>query len=203
MKIINESKKYYEEYILKEASNANIYKRLSDPEQTVAIISPYRGEYSEKENKKRLVQLKADVRDLGYGFNQLISRWVEDGEAFDEQSLFIPQISYKEAYSLSKKYGQSSFIFKDKDGLREICTTPFENYKEGDVVRTYKTNKDELFNFEDAKAVFSKRVGGPGSQLLKGSNRQPFQFKTVDEVWEVHQPRPSYHQKNYWYERIL
>ena len=202
MKILKENY-WYNNYILNEASNANIYKRLSDPEQTVAIISPYRGEYSEKENKQRLTKLKSDVRQLGYGFNQLLSRWVEDGEAFDEQSLFIPNITYKQAYALSKAYEQSSFIFKDKDGLREICTTPFENYSEGDVVRTYKTGKNELFNFEDAKAVFSRRVGGPGSQLVKGSNNQPFQFKTVDEVWEVRQPRPSYMQTKYTYNRIL
>lgn len=202
MKVLKE-KYWYDKYMLNEASNANIYKRLSDPEQTVAIISPYRGEYSEKENRQRLTKLKSDVRNLGLGFNQLISRWVEDGEAFDEQSLFIPNITYKQAYALSKAYEQSSFIFKDKDGLREICTTPFENYSEGDVVRTYKTGRNELFNFEDAKAVFSRRVGGPGSQLVKGSNKQPFQFKTVDEVWEVKQPRPSYMQTKYTYNRIL
>ena len=106
MKILKENY-WYNNYILNEASNANIYKRLSDPEQTVAIISPYRGEYSEKENKQRLTKLKSDVRQLGYGFNQLLSRWVEDGEAFDEQSLFIPNITYKQAYALSKAYEQS------------------------------------------------------------------------------------------------
>ena len=203
MRVLTESEKCFNDYLLKEASNANIYKRLSDPEQTVAIISPYRGEYSEKENRQRLTKLKSDVRDLGLGFNQLISRWVENGEAFDEQSLFIPNISYKDAYKLSKAYEQSSFIFKDKDGLREICTTPFENYSEGDIVRTYKTGKNELFNFEDAQAVFSKRVGGPGSQLVKGSNKKPFQFKTVNEVWVARQPRPSYMQTKYTYSRIL
>ena len=29
------------------------------------------------------------------------------------------------------------------------------------------------------------------------------QFKTVDEVWEVRQPRPSYMQTKYTYNRIL
>ena len=202
MRIVDEAESYFNNY-LKEASNSNIYKRMQDPTQTVAIISPYRGEYSEKENKARMSKLKSDVRELGYGFNQLLSRWVEDGEAFDEQSLFIPNISYKDAYNLSKNYEQSSFIFKDESGLREICTTPFENYSEGDIVRTYYTDKDHLFNFKDAQDVFSKRVGGPGSQLIKGSNNQPFQFKTVNEVWEVHQPRPSYFQNKYWYNRIL
>lgn len=203
MKITHEPDFYFNSYLLTEASNANVYKRLADPNQTVAIISPYRSEYSEKENKQRLTQLKAAVRNLGLGFNQLISRWVEDGEAFDEQSLFIPNISFDNAFELSKQFEQSSFIFKDKNGLREICTTPFENYSEGDVVRTYKTGQNELFNFEDAKAVFSKRIGGPGSKLVKGSNNQPFQFKTVTEVWEAKQPRPSYMQTKYTYNRIL
>lgn len=199
---VSESEKYFNKYMLLEASLSNIYRRLSEPTQTVAIISPYRGEFSEKENRERMIKLKADVRNLKLGFNQLISRWVEDGEAFDEQSLFIPNISYDDAFSLSKKYNQSSFIFKDDNGLREICTTPFEDYNAGDVVRTFYTDKNHVFNFKDAEEVFSKRVSGPGSKLVKGSNTAPFQFK-VTEVLEVHPPRPSYHQTRYTYNRIL
>lgn len=196
MKVINES------YFI-EASNSRIYSKLSDNADTCAIISPYRSEYSEKENKQRMTNLKSDVRKLGYGFNQLVSRWVEDGEAFDEQSLFIPDISYKEAYALSTKYNQSSFIFKDDESCREICTTAFETFKPGETVRTYFNSGDHVFNFDDAKAVFSKRVGGPASKLIKGSNSQPFQFHQVNEVYEVIPPKPSYFQTEYSYKRIL
>lgn len=196
------SEEYFNEYNLQEASLGNIYKRISRDDCTSAIISPYRGEFSEEENKQRLLKLKSDVRNLKLGFNQLLSKWVENDEEFDEQSLFIPNISYKDAFNLSKKYNQSSFIFKDENGLREICTTPFEGYNEGDVVRTFFTDKNHLFNFKDAQEVFSKLKSGPVSKLIKGSNNKPFQFK-VNEVWEIHPPRPSYHQTHYWKSRIL
>lgn len=40
-----------------EGSTNNLYKRLTD-EKTCAIVSPYRGENSDKENKQKMVQLK-------------------------------------------------------------------------------------------------------------------------------------------------
>lgn len=177
-----------------EASSSRIYSRLTDG-STCAIISPYRGEYSEEENKKRMTNLKSDVRNgLKLGFNQFISRWVEDGEAFDEESLMIPNISFEDAINLGKKYEQSSVIFKDGDSCREICTTEFETYKPGDVVRTFYNVGDHVLNVEEAKDIFARRRGGPVSMPKKGSNKQPFTLKVKEnfELFEVENPRPSY-----------
>lgn len=43
-----------------EGSTNNLYKRLTD-EKTCAIISPYRGENSDKENKQKMALLKSEV----------------------------------------------------------------------------------------------------------------------------------------------
>ena len=187
-----------------EASTSRIYKRLSG-EGTFAIISPYRGEYSRNENMARMLELKTDVRKLGYGFNQFISRWVEDGVSYDEQSLLIPNIKENEAIALGKKFEQSSIIFKDDTSCREICTTPFENYKDGEVVRTFYTKDNTLMNINEAKEIFSRRKGGPASMPIKGSNKKPFTLKANEslEVYEVIPARPSYFQSHPTIERII
>ena len=178
-----------------EATTSNIYKRLTDG-NTCAIISPYRGEYSENENKLRMNSLKLKVRKLGYGFNQFISRWVEDGQFFDEQSLLIPNITEKQAKRLGEQFEQSSIIFKDSKNCREICITPFEVYKAGDIVRTFFNTGNHVMNIEEAKEIFSRRKGGPASMPIKGSNKQPFTLSSKEsfELYEVEQPRASYFQ---------
>lgn len=104
-----------------------------------------------------MIQLKSDVRGYVYGFIQLLSRWVGNGINFDEQSLFIPNCTLKDALKLGVKYNQSSIICKDGDSCIEICTTPFENYSKGDVVRKFNIDSDRILNIEDAIEIFSKR----------------------------------------------
>jgi len=179
-----------------EATTSNIYKRLTD-ENTCAIISPYRSEYSDNENKFRMNSLKLKVREMGYGFNQFISRWVEGGQAFDEQSLLIPNITKDRALSLGKEFEQSSIIFKDSESCREICINPFEDYKPGQVVRIFFNTGNHILNIDEAKEIFARRKGGPPSIPVKGSNKQPFSphQKKAFELYEVEQPRASYFQR--------
>ena len=73
-----------------------------------------------------------------------------------------------------------------------MCTTPFETYNEGDVVRRFNIDGKKILNIEDAESIFSKRIGGPVSKPVKGN--RPFTLKTVDEMYEVEQPKPSYFQ---------
>ena len=184
------------EIVDSEAATSNIYKRLTD-RSTCAIISPYRSECSENENKLRMSGLKLKVRRMGYGFNQFISRWVEDGQAFDEQSLLIPNITKDQALSLGREFEQSSIIFKDSESCREICINPFEDYKPGQVVRTFFNTGNHIFNISEAKEIFTRRKGGPASMPDKGSNKQPFSLspKEAFELYEVEQPRASYFQR--------
>ena len=179
-----------------EATTSKIYTRLTD-DSTCAIISPYRDEYSDQENKIRMNNLKSKVREMGYGFNQFISRWVENGQSSDEQSLLIPNITEDRALSLGKEFEQSSIIFKDSESCREICTNPFEGYEPDQVVRTFFNTGNHIFNVDEAKEIFAKRKGGPASMPIKGSNKQPFTLsaKEAFELYEVEEPRASYFQR--------
>ena len=162
-----------------EASTSRLYKNFTDDTITFAIIS------GERPDNDRTNELKKDVRSLNLGFNEFIGRWVEDGINYDEKSLLIPKITFNQAFKLGQKYNQSSIIFKDKNGVKEYCTTPFEEYDVGDVVRTYNIDKEQPLNTEVAKQIFSGKIGGPASQLKKGGNKAPFNFKT--ESFELYE----------------
>lgn len=187
-----------EEYRICETSTSRIFQHITDENKNFAIVSPYRSEYSVKENRHRMSDLKQQVHQMGLGFIQMLSRWVEDGEAFDEQSLLIPNISKEDALKLGKEYEQSSIIYKEGTKCEEICTTPFESYKENDVVRTFNISGDKILNIHDAEEIFAHRKGGPVSKAIKGG--KPF---TLSEVYEVEMPRPSYFGQSYRYSKIL
>lgn len=172
---------------IKETTTSRVLNHIQR-DDTWAIVSPYRSENSDIENKKLMLQLKSDVKSK-YGFIQLLSRWVEDEINFDEQSLFIPKCSLRDALALGHKYNQSSIIFKNDEGCVEICTNPFENYDKTDIVRTFNINTNKALNIEDAIEIFSKRKGGPVSKPMKGS--RPL---TLKEIYEIEQERPSYFQ---------
>lgn len=180
---------------INESSTSRLHSKLSSKDSIFAIISPYQSEYDSPDNQKRMIQLKSDVRKLGLGFNHFVSRWVEDGESFDEESLLISSIDYKTAIKLGVKYNQSSIIYKDKNSLNEICTTEFETYKPGDVVRTFNTGKD-MMNIKNAEDIFSRRKSGPASMPKKGSNKKPFSLSVKEnfELYQVYDPKPSYFQ---------
>lgn len=171
---------------LYETSTSRILQHIQE-DKSLAIISPYRNEYTEEENRKRMAQLKSSVRK--YGFIEFISRWVEYGESFDERSLLIPNISANEAIKLGKEFQQSSIIVCDDSECVEVCTTPFEGYKEGEIVRRYNISGNNILNIKDAEEIFAKRKGGPASRPVKG--RKSFH---ISEIYEVEQPRPSYFQ---------
>ena len=159
-----------------ESTNSRIYYHITNSNQW-AIISPYRPVEelpAGDSNQKRMSQLKSDVRNLNLGFIQFISRWVENGEAFDEEALLIPNISRDKAFELGQKYNQS--------------TTPFETYSVGQIVRTYNLSGENPLNINDAEEIFSRKKSGPASKPKKGGNMKPF---TLKEVYEVIQARPS------------
>lgn len=174
-----------------ESNTFRILGHLQD-DSSCAIISPYRGEYSEEENRKRMVNLKSDTRKMGYGFIEFISRWAEGGEEFDERSILIPGITNKEAFELGKKYEQSSIIYKDDSGCFEVCTNPFEGHSRGDVVRKFLNTGEHILNIEQARDIISKKEGGAVPLPIKGG--KPFHLGEIKEMFEVEQPRPSYFQ---------
>ena len=162
---------------LEESSTSRLVKNLTD-DSTFAIISAFVDDASISENKKRQSNLKKEVQDKHWGFNEFVARWVADGVGYDEKSLLIKGISLKKAFELSQKYNQKSFIFKDKDRIVEICTNAFENYSPGDIVRTYHVDPNKPLNTQLASVIFSKQKEGPASKSIKGSNSKPFQLQT-------------------------
>ena len=197
------------EQLLREASLSRVYHHLMEA-PTLAIISTYRDEREEPHNRELLVELKREVRKLGLGFNELVSRWSEQNEetgnvvSSDERALLIPNISYEDAFELGKKYDQSSIIFKDANSCREVCTNNFtswddKSYTSGDIVRTFNTRRDNnnIFNLDDAKEIFGRRKGGPASKLVKGDRS----FH-LSEVLEYSKPRASYFQTKGYYKTI-
>lgn len=165
---------------IQESKISRIYKHLSDESQC-AIISTYRGERSLGDNKRLFKQFKNEVRDAGLGYIEFVSRWVEDGEAFDEESLLIPGCSLEQAKAWGTAYDQASVIYKDEDGCREICTNDFETYTPYNVVRVFNNVGPNMLNLSDAKEIFERRRGGPASGLKKGDKRA-FTL-TVDEKY--------------------
>lgn len=163
---------------INEASTSRLVHNFTNDEVSFAIIS------GERPDDDKTTELKKDVRSLGLGFNEFIGRWVEDGISYDEKSLLIPNISFKKAFELGQKYNQSSIIYKDKNGCKEYCTTPFENYNVGDIVRVYNIDKNKPLNTTIARDIFAGKVGGPASQLKKGSNKAAFNFKENFELYE-------------------
>ena len=174
---------------INETTTSRVFQHIKS-EEPWAIVSPYRSEYSDKENKRRMTEFKAKVRRMGYGFIHLVSRWVEDGVAFDEESLLIPKCSEDDATALGKEYEQRTIMVSHDGKCVEICTTPFENYSEGQIVRTFNLNNKTPMNIKDAEEIFSKRKGGPVSKP-KSKRAKPF---TLKEVFVVENPRPSYFQ---------
>lgn len=171
---------------MKESTTSRIMQHIAEDENW-AIVSPYRSEYSESENRQRLLKLKSEVRGLGFGYIELLSRWVENGESFDERSLFIPKMDVNTALKLGHSYEQASVIVKNKEDCEEICTNPFETYNQGETVRKFNISLDRPLNIGDAQAIFARRKGGPASKPVKGGDA--FQLQ---EVLEIESPRPSY-----------
>lgn len=189
------------EELINEATS-RIYRQLTD-DSDCAILSAYVDDESIEENKKSFTQLKADVRKAGYGYRTFVSRWVSDGIAFDEEALLIPKIDYRTAFRLSSKYNQKSFIYKNKNKCVEICTTPFEAYKEGDVVRTYNISGNNTLNIAQAQQIFSRKLSGPASKPVKGSNSKPFNLQVENyELLERYDPKASYFEDKPHYDKI-
>lgn len=182
--------------MLNEISTNRILKHFQD-DSCLAIISSYRTERTEQENRKLLNKLKQEVKSLKLGFSELISRWSEiDSEtkeviSSDERSLMIYGISLEDAIKFGQELQQSSIIYKNADKCAEVCTTEFIDYdgkehKVGNIVRTFNVSSSTPMNLQDAKDIFEKRKGGPASMPIK-SNRA---FK-LESVLEVESPRGS------------
>lgn len=160
---------------LQESSLSRIWQHIVNPETSFAVISAYRGIYSEEENLKRHNDLKQVIKSLGFGFIEQRSGYSyknpESGEEVpvDEKSFFIPNIDFTSAIKLGRKFEQESILYKDSEkgfGLY-MCDN-------GKLEMLFK-NKNRLVNFNknDVKNAYS--------QLIRSNNSQKVKFAYVAE----------------------
>lgn len=193
---------------LEESSITRIGRQLEF--ENVAIISAYRYDKSTKENEQRQDELKNIIRNkLHLGYKEFRAKYVGNVEGTGEvitsyeYSLFVPNMTRKQAIKLGNQFDQQSVIVKDEEGIQEIATTDFideygEQFKVGDVVRKFKSTGNFL-NIKDAMDIFANRVSGSASKPL--NVKHPFTLKTIEDkklesIFEVLDPKPSAFQTN-------
>jgi hypothetical protein len=175
---------------LVESSLSRILQHI-EGDKSFGVISAFRGEYGKKENKIRHRELKKAVRDAGYGFIEMRGGYREESGFVTELSLFIPNITRKDAIALGQTYEQHSVIYKDKKEFSLIGT----NKSSGLGVTLDKFvaigGKDSMTLAKDAIKDFF-------SSLLKGSQKgKKFLFKMQEKE------TTSFNQKAYMRNNVL
>jgi len=156
---------------INEASLGRIYQHIkSEASDSFAIITAYRGGFSKSENNKRNKNLESDVRSMSLGFFKVKGFWIEcEDPSIDyndcpadlkhpvvEISLFIPNISKKDAIRLGRKYEQDAIIYQgketndkveliDKNGKTMMKLGKFSPNK---IKQAYTKIKGKSFTFE-------------------------------------------------------
>jgi len=158
-----------------ESSLSRIWQHIENGD-TFGVVSAYKSELSEVENKQRHKELASDIRSMGYGFIEQKSVYTyfddEEGVPMEEKSYFIPKISLKDILTLGANYEQESIIFKDDSKFALI-----------DV-----NNKSTLMNFAkggrgDSLTFDENVLKYANSQLVKSNknSRKSFAFKGKDD----------------------
>ena len=115
---------------ISEASLGRVYQHMTKQgSESFAIITAFRGGYTNKQNLSRNKQLESSVRSLGLGFFKQKGYWNEcedpNIEYKDcpadkikpviELSLFIPNIKFNDAVKLGKKFDQDAIVYQGPD----------------------------------------------------------------------------------------
>ena len=167
--------KQFKEY-LQESSLSRIMTHITKTEN-FGVMSPFRKEFSDKENLERYKELKELVREKGYGFIELKGGYQEETGFVNEKSLFIPNIKKKEMMELGKKYDQFSVIIKDKNTFAEIGTN--KNAGINSVQNKFDVGGKRNISVDDVGNIFKDFF----SRLLKGSHAgKKFLFKVQEKV---------------------
>ena len=152
----------FQKYILNESSLSRIMQHISD-NKTFGVVSPFRKDNSNKENKDAYAELKNEVREMGYGYIPLMGGYKEEKGFVNEKSLFIPNITKDDIMEIGRKYNQDSILFKDKSGFYEIGTNRFTGV--GKILTKFKTKGKDI-SVDDTGNVFTEFF----SKLVKGGH---------------------------------
>lgn len=165
--------------IISESSLSRVWQHVEKDTQ-FGVLSASRSENTKVENDLNHLNLKKQVRELGYGYIEMKGGFVEtldDGNKLEveENSLFIPKISKNEIMKLGTDYDQDTILFRDSDGFYEIGTS--KRMGIGKIISKFKSSngRENLdFTIELLKRLFSS--------LKKGSHKdKKFLFKKVSE----------------------
>ena len=166
--------KQFKEY-LQESSLSRIMTHVTKTEN-FGVMSPFRKEFSDKENLEHYKELKELVREKGYGFIELKGGYQEETGFVNEKSLFIPNIKKKEMMELGKKYDQHSVIIKDNKAFAMVGTNADAGI--GKVLDKFDIDGRNI-SVDDVGDKFKDFF----SRLLKGSHKgKKFLFKMQEKI---------------------
>ena len=157
--------------MINEASLGRVYQHVTkNASESFAIITAFRGGFSKQENISRNKSLEGNVRSLGLGFFKVKGYWVECSDSsldYDscpedkkvpvvETSLFIPNISQKDAVRLGKLYDQDAIIYQGKETNDKVelisksgkTLAKLGEFSPNKIKQAYTKVKGKSFTFE-------------------------------------------------------
>lgn len=168
--ILKFSSAYRQDQIL-ESSLSRVNAFVKDETRQFAIITAFRGEYSNAENQTRNARLISDIRGLGYGFFKVAgffveNRGTENERKVSEDSLFVSTKNTDAAFrknlvALCKKYDQEAIIVKDDRDVQLVD-------KSGGIIASF------------GKARFN--LIGDFYTALHGGEKRSFVFESIEEA---------------------
>jgi hypothetical protein len=169
---------------INEASLNRVYQHaMGDGATSFAILTAYRYQNPKQINISLNKKLEGDVRSLGLGFFKMKGYWLECQDPdieYDkcpedmlipsiEISLFIPNISKKDALRLGKTYKQDGFVYQGEDTDNKTVVLAkngtvirkFDKFSPNKIAQGYSQVKGRNFTFEG----FEYRPSGMMSNL--------------------------------------
>ena len=159
---------------LDEASLNRVLQHVQQQKNTKSwgIITAYRGLNTPTQNRELNKQLEKDLRSKGLGFFKVEGRWREcsddtinyhncpEDKLKDsiEESMFIPNISIKDAHELGNKYNQDSVLYSGE----QTKGNAFLLYRDGHAENVGKIHPDTI------QQAYSK---------MKSGTKLPFAFQ--------------------------
>jgi hypothetical protein len=158
---------------INESSLGRVFQHAKDKDTGFAMITAFRGKYTEKENMERNVELAKRIKADGFGYFFVNGHWLEnEGEDNEKQvretSLFIINKNFTDDKFIKlmsiycKKYNQDGVLIKNKNGEINI-------YDKNEKIIMKNLGK---FNVRSASTMYSE---------LKGSNKS-FVFETARKM---------------------
>ncbi|MCX6159215.1 MAG: hypothetical protein NTY74_14640 [Ignavibacteriae bacterium] len=181
--------------------NTNIKKNISriyqhiEHNESFAVISAYR--HNKEDNLIQHEALKDKVRLLGLGFTEIKGGYLESGNKVESKSLFIANITRKDAIMLGNEFSQQSILYKDKTGISEIETIeaksdinalntfdiPEDKYKFTNTLKIIKSFYSRLLNANnDTQTIYIKEIEPTGFNRIAYNSHIPLAELDLDEI---------------------